>query len=401
MRHRFIRGAALVAVLVVCGVAPAAAQTFGVIDARTGRNPQGKTWSSGLTCPPVAAPVGGAGAIYTCATDGTIYTWDGAAWDAAGGGGGALDITTGDTGLPGAPDGGGTQVLLTATVGNVWAVTMRNDLVADPQAMFGMYHGDGGKGEIWESDGSAWTGILMNSEAGEIVINPSGSGGTDGISARADRLRFNASMSAETVGVYAVNTSNTAESAAELAASTTGDNATGDALITLSVHEDGMDFAEAKLRVVGDEGDTPTTRFEFPGAALFDLTGDVVATYNFNNAGGNSGIHVFNTSTAADASAGWEAWTTSDTATGPTYMSLGVHAGGDDVAEFIILIAGDSGNDTPPTTFLFPGTAQFTTTDFRVSALTSTGAATGKKVVCVDTATGQLYASSTGVDCSN
>lgn len=33
--------------------------------------------------------------------------------------------------------------------------------------------------------------------------------------------------------------------------------------------------------------------------------------------------------------------------------------------------------------------------------LKTTGAATGKKVVCVDTATGQLYASSTGTDCSN
>lgn len=36
-----------------------------------------------------------------------------------------------------------------------------------------------------------------------------------------------------------------------------------------------------------------------------------------------------------------------------------------------------------------------------VSTLTTTGSATGKKVVCVDTGSGQLYASSTGVDCSN
>lgn len=35
------------------------------------------------------------------------------------------------------------------------------------------------------------------------------------------------------------------------------------------------------------------------------------------------------------------------------------------------------------------------------SSLTSTGAASGKKVVCVDTGTGILYASSTGTDCSN
>lgn len=36
-----------------------------------------------------------------------------------------------------------------------------------------------------------------------------------------------------------------------------------------------------------------------------------------------------------------------------------------------------------------------------VASLKTTGAATGKTVVCVDTATGQLYASSTGTDCSN
>lgn len=36
-----------------------------------------------------------------------------------------------------------------------------------------------------------------------------------------------------------------------------------------------------------------------------------------------------------------------------------------------------------------------------IADLKTTGAATGKKVVCVDTTTGQLYASSTGVDCSN
>ena len=36
-----------------------------------------------------------------------------------------------------------------------------------------------------------------------------------------------------------------------------------------------------------------------------------------------------------------------------------------------------------------------------VNSLKTTGAAGGKKVVCVDTTTGQLYASSTGTDCSN
>ena len=42
-----------------------------------------------------------------------------------------------------------------------------------------------------------------------------------------------------------------------------------------------------------------------------------------------------------------------------------------------------------------------TITKVYIPALNSTGSATGKKVVCVDTSTGQLYVSSTGTDCSN
>ena len=42
-----------------------------------------------------------------------------------------------------------------------------------------------------------------------------------------------------------------------------------------------------------------------------------------------------------------------------------------------------------------------TTNALKVNALTTTGAASGKKVVCVDTTTGQLYASSTGTACDN
>ena len=47
------------------------------------------------------------------------------------------------------------------------------------------------------------------------------------------------------------------------------------------------------------------------------------------------------------------------------------------------------------------GTTVAITGQATVSGLTTTGAAGSKKVVCVDTATGQLYASSTTTDCSN
>lgn len=54
-------------------------------------NPQGRSFTSGATCPPVATPDGGTGSLYTCTTDGSAFTWNGSAWVALGGstGGGA------------------------------------------------------------------------------------------------------------------------------------------------------------------------------------------------------------------------------------------------------------------------------------------------------------------------
>ena len=53
------------------------------------------------------------------------------------------------------------------------------------------------------------------------------------------------------------------------------------------------------------------------------------------------------------------------------------------------------------TTDGLPLTSRFNAGALIAGGLKTTGAASGKKVVCVDTSTGQLYASSTGVDCSN
>ncbi len=68
-----------------------------------------------------------------------------------------------------------------------------------------------------------------------------------------------------------------------------------------------------------------------------------------------------------------------------------------------------STNNVPTDLIFYTGVTDFGTERIRISSggavaiadLKTTGAATGKKVVCVDTATGQLYASSTGTDCSN
>lgn len=59
---------------------------------------------------------------------------------------------------------------------------------------------------------------------------------------------------------------------------------------------------------------------------------------------------------------------------------------------------------TKPLSLQIDGTEKLeidTTGQVLIDALKTTGSAGSKKVVCVDTATGQLYASSTAVDCSN
>jgi hypothetical protein len=74
-------------VVILLLASPLAAQS---IFGGAGTNPQGRTWVSGATCPPVATPTGGVGSIYTCTTTGAIYSWSGSAWSAAGGGSGTV-----------------------------------------------------------------------------------------------------------------------------------------------------------------------------------------------------------------------------------------------------------------------------------------------------------------------
>ena len=52
---------------------------------------------AGATCPPVAAPLSGAGTLYTCTGTGALYTWTGSAWSAVGSGTGTLSGTIANT----------------------------------------------------------------------------------------------------------------------------------------------------------------------------------------------------------------------------------------------------------------------------------------------------------------
>lgn len=61
----------------------------------------------------------------------------------------------------------------------------------------------------------------------------------------------------------------------------------------------------------------------------------------------------------------------------------------------------DTGGTTVKLYAFNDGSMEIDTAALLVSDLKNTGSAASKKVVCVDTATGRLYASSTGTDCSN
>jgi len=110
-------------------------------------------------------------------------------------------------------------------------------------------------------------------------------------------------------------------------------------------------------------------------------------------AGGDTEIEIINTSNTANAGAAISVITTGDSATGPAAVRFIVHTDGANEAEAIVELTGDEGG-TPTLIFETPGRVAFT-------SLETTGAAGSKKVVCVDTATGQLYASSSSTECSN
>lgn len=87
--------------------------------------------------------------------------------------------------------------------------------------------------------------------------------------------------------------------------------------------------------------------------------------------------------------------------TGNTFENGGVTSAGGGTTVSPLLI---SNTLSLGSTAVLTGSTNLTRYDLEAAnlpSLTSTGSATGKKVVCVDTTTGQLYASSTGIDCSN
>jgi hypothetical protein len=95
----------------------------------------------------------------------------------------------------------------------------------------------------------------------------------------------------------------------------------------------------------------------------------------------------------ANANAGrWEVVTNTDGATYNNLLFRAVNDAQDTFSNFMVMDRAISAVTASSVTF--PTTMYFTT-------LMTTGSAGSKKVVCVDTATGRIYASSTSTDCSN
>lgn len=175
-----------------------------------------------------------------------------------------------------------------------------------------------------------------------------------------------------------------------------GDGATGNVIVV-----SGSDSMGAPaLTAVSDVDMNVSFDIIAQGAGTINLNSPVVNTVDM--AGDNLVLSVVNSSTMASSGATIQAVTSDDTATGTAELFLIVHQGGMDTAAFSITVPGDAGDD-PDVTFAFPGNAILDDTGHRtiINSLKTTGAAATKKVVCVDTTTGQLFASSSDTVCAN
>lgn len=139
---------------------------------------------------------------------------------------------------------------------------------------------------------------------------------------------------------------------------------TSDTGLTLGVHANEANAAALSVSIDGASGNnTPDTTFTFPGFANFELAPLAgVGYFNFNAPidGGAAIAQVVNTSDTADSTALLWSATTGDNATGSAFIAAVVHQGGANEAQTRVELAGNSGNNTPDTTWSFPGAALFT-----------------------------------------
>jgi len=135
-----------------------------------------------------------------------------------------------------------------------------------------------------------------------------------------------------------------------LAIPTIGDGDTNNLSLNLTVHQGGADEATATWSIDGNRGaPDPDTTFTLPG--------------NVQYLGNKPNLFFFgigNESTDTGAAILAQFYTYGNSAEGNAGFSAAVHVDDTNECEFTISLDGASGNNTPATTFTFPGTANFT-----------------------------------------
>jgi len=121
----------------------------------------------------------------------------------------------------------------------------------------------------------------------------------------------------------------------------------------------GADFGlhqcnDGALEPVGSGGGSSALTWD---GSTFQVGGNITASSAAD--GDMLEMWVSNTSDTAGSRVRLSAITNGDNATGAASLFVGVHDGGANAANLLISVAGDSGNNTPDTTFTFPGLAVF------------------------------------------
>lgn len=242
-------------------------------------------------------------------------------------------------------------------------------------------------GPSWLDDGAIWTSGEGNliATSGFTASESDGSSAlrlnSGGLIAQGTDTDIDVPITAKGAGTINLNSPLVADSGAITTDGSGGIDTTGYVSVNgvghgiLLLPEDG---GSPTLRVTGDDTDI-SLALEAQGTGTINFNSDVVgsgsltideiipASDSFNVNGVVSGdyqsYYFKNTSATAGAGTELEVTTVGNAATGHVGLRIKNHEDASNEAAFSLLVAGDSGNDTPNTTFTFPGAALFADAD--------------------------------------
>lgn len=341
----------------------------------------GATWSVGSTCPPTSSPLG-SGALYIC-TDGTVYTWNNAAWTTPFSASSTPTFSTVTLSVP--SDGSyATPVMLlhnaTAGSGLDTYIYQKND----------------GSLEMWPANFA--NGLKINAD-GSQEFNGSGLTTLNG----ALLAYGDISLLPGTGSFYFMPGSNTLPVDATLTALRglwSGTTNFG-AISGLNVISGSTDLNAFAVTGYVEQDSTGTAAVGLVGAGISigDSKGPTFgANLIVSNRSGDTNSHLIGAEIDVSPLSG-------TTLTGSGALDLRI-VSLDGQAYGINLATGGGGgkwsNGLVINDVTSGGAAIWTKSGIILfEDLKTTGSAASKKVVCVDTSNGRLYASSTGTDCSN